>query len=214
MKLDWFIIIATSFLIVSCGGSIDPERPMLSIKVHDCDVYEVSEFSSNVYVVISQECISSSYEINVSYGDEVRVIKLSLQHAESLKIADRNYKISLFKENTWRKIENPNSWSQRDGAGALVFNGKIFLLGGWNHETVVNEVWVSDNLFEWSRLPDAPWQARHGAGWVVHNGKIYVVGGDLIDDVWSSPDGTNWKLETSQAPFGQRYTPITSSTGE
>jgi hypothetical protein len=212
--LHWLVAIVISSFLVSCGGSINSEKPPLFIKVRDCEKYEVAGFSSNIYVTVGRECISPSYEIEISRGDDVRVVRLSLQSTESLIIKNLYYKLSLFKENTWRKIENPDSWSHRDGAGAVVINEKIYLLGGWNHETVVNEVWISDDLFEWKQLPNAPWQARHGAGWLVHKGKIFVVGGDLIDDVWSSPDGINWKLETSQAPFGQRYTPIASSTGE
>lgn len=208
------IAVIAFFFLVSCGGSNSPEKLALSINIRDCGRYEIADFSSNVYVTIGQECIYPSYEIDISHGDDVHVVRLSLQSTENLNIENHKYKFSLFKEKTWRKIENPNSWSARDGAGAVVFNGKVYLLGGWNHEAVTNEVWITEDLFEWSRLPDAPWQARHGAGWVVHKGKIYVIGGDLIDDVWSSPDGSNWKLETNQAPFGQRYTPIATSTGE
>lgn len=61
---------------------------------------------------------------------------------------------------------------------------------------------------------NAPWPRRHGAAWVVHRNRLYVIGGDLIDDVWSSADGVNWRLERAIAPFGKRYTPMGVSDGE
>ncbi len=177
MRLHWLIVVAINFLIVGCVGSIDAEKPTLIAKIRGCSVYEISEFSSNVYIVISQECASPSYEIQILNGDDVSVLELSLQDTKGLNIAGRNYKISLFKENIWRKIENSDSWSHRDGAGVVVFNGKIYLLGGWNHETTVNEVWVSDDLFEWTQLPNSPWPPRHGAGWLTHKGKSMLLAG-------------------------------------
>jgi hypothetical protein len=212
MKLLFIILI--NLVLVACGGVNNLKQPSLLIKVHNCSLYEQSESSSNIYIVLGDACKSDSYEVGISYGDNIQVVKLNLEKEFIVNISNKRYKLTLVKENSWRKIENLKSWSHRDGAGALLFNGKIYLLGGWNHKEVVNEVWVTDDLLNWTQLPNAPWQARHLAGWVVHNQKMYVIGGDLIADVWSSTDGRNWKLETSSAPFGERYAPIAQSVGE
>jgi hypothetical protein len=121
--------------------------------------------------------------------------------------------ISLFQQGQWRSLPNTSSWTPRDGAGLLVLNGKLFLLGGWMYGPVTNEVWTTSDLHTWQSLGNAPWQARHGAAWLVHDNRLWVIGGDLIDDVWSSADGVIWRLEALRAPFGKRYTPNAVSLG-
>ena len=95
----------------------------------------------------------------------------------------------------------------RDGAGAVVFKGEMWLLGGWAHGPVMSDVWKSKNGVDWEYVTDAPWPGRHQFGAVVFKEKIWVVGGDLLSDVWSSPDGVTWSLETDNAPWGGRYAP-------
>jgi hypothetical protein len=106
----------------------------------------------------------------------------------------------------WKRHSDPG-WTGRDGAGLLVLQDELYLLGGWLYGPMSSEVWRTHDLSVWEYLGDAPWPGRHGAGWVVHDERLWVIGGDLHSDVWSSPDGTHWTLETGDAPFGPRYTP-------
>lgn len=102
----------------------------------------------------------------------------------------------------------------RDGVGALAFNGKMYLLGGWNPNylpVTCNEVWSSEDGTNWTWVTDAPWPPRHDAGWAVYNNKLWVVGGDHLtgnyqNDVWSSSDGVNWELVTDTVPWANRAT--------
>jgi hypothetical protein len=102
----------------------------------------------------------------------------------------------------------------RDGVGALAFNGKMWLLGGWNPDyqpATCSEVWCSEDGINWTWVTDAPWQRRHDAGWAVYDNKMWVVGGDHItgsyqNDVWSSSDGLNWELVTDSVPWANRAT--------
>jgi len=50
----------------------------------------------------------------------------------------------------WVKVTDNANFAPRDGAGALVFNGRMYLLGGWNPRDKINfpkicnsEVWSS-----------------------------------------------------------------------
>lgn len=95
----------------------------------------------------------------------------------------------------------------RDGAGAVVFKGEMWLLGGWAHGPLVSDIWKSKNGVDWEHVTDAPWPGRHQFGAVVFNNKIWVIGGDLHSDVWNSDDGINWNLVTDHAPWGERYSP-------
>lgn len=186
------------------------------INISNCSKYRYSDTGRLIYVVVGEVCVTEAplgvkislegeeYKYNLSVGEELILPSLS-------GLTGR--RIEFIKENSWREISNMNAWSPRDGAGLLYLNGYLYLIGGWNYETVVSEVWRTDNLIDWERLPDGPWEARHGAGWVVHDKKLWVVGGDLIPDVWSSSDGIVWDNNTFSAPFGKRYTPSVVSDG-
>ena len=102
----------------------------------------------------------------------------------------------------------------RDGAGALVFQNKMWMLGGWNPANVLptnDQVWSSSDGSNWSFVCTAPWERRHMAGWLVYDNRLWVVGGDnnsghYQNDVWSSADGLNWVQETNSVPWADRAT--------
>ena len=109
------------------------------------------------------------------------------------------------------------AFAGRDGAGALVFNDRMWLLGGWNPGDRVNfpevcnsEVWSSEDGVHWTEVcAEAPWEGRHTAGYAVHAGRMWIVGGDsnqghYQNDVWASTDGINWALVTDDVPWGDR----------
>lgn len=112
-------------------------------------------------------------------------------------------------EKSWTSSEAP--WLQRDGAGLLALGDYIYMLGGWLHGPVTSEVWRTSDLKNWELIAVAPWAPRHGSAWLVHDNRLWVIGGDLYSDVWSSPNGIDWVLETEIAPFGPRYTPNAAS---
>jgi hypothetical protein len=102
----------------------------------------------------------------------------------------------------------------RDGAGALVFQDKMWLLGGWNPPNTPvcnNQVWSSSDGLNWVLVTDAPWEGRHDAGYAVYDNKLWVIGGDrntghYQNNVWSSVDGLNWELVTDSVPWANRAT--------
>jgi Concanavalin A-like lectin/glucanases superfamily len=106
------------------------------------------------------------------------------------------------------------SYPGRDGAGALSFQGKMWLLGGWNggYAPATNsEVWSSTDGLNWTRVTVAPWERRHDAGYAVLNDRMWIVGGDrntghYQNDVWSSADGVNWQQVTDDVPWANRAT--------
>jgi len=115
----------------------------------------------------------------------------------------------------WVNVTTSAAYAPRDGAGALVFQGRMWLLGGWNPGDKVhfpricnNEVWSSADGATWilekpnTFLDDqfdatADWEGRHTAGYVTYKDKMWIVGGDVNqghyhDDVWNSADGKTW----------------------
>ena len=102
----------------------------------------------------------------------------------------------------------------RDGVGPLTFEGKMWLLGGWNplmQPLTCSEVWSSPDGINWTFVTNAPWERRHDAGYAVLNGRMWIVGGDkntghYQNNVWSSADGLNWELVTDNVPWANRAT--------
>mgnify|MGYP001574447788 CR=1 FL=1 len=117
----------------------------------------------------------------------------------------------------WTKVTDQAAFAPRDGAGALVFKNRMWLLGGWNPGDKIHfpkicnsEVWSSAEGAQWKlENPQAPWEGRHTAGYVVHRGKMWIVGGDgnqghYQNDVWNSADGVKWEQVADNVPWGPR----------
>lgn len=63
-------------------------------------------------------------------------------------------------------------------------------------------------LATWTQLAQASaWSPRDSQGEAVFRGRIWILGGwtarnqPILQDVWSSPDGVEWRLECEQAPW-------------
>jgi hypothetical protein len=59
----------------------------------------------------------------------------------------------------------------------------------------------------WERVRRPPWAARAGAKAVVFRDRLFLIGGGEIDgpalnDVWSTPDGIEWRRETASIAEG------------
>jgi len=132
-------------------------------------------------------------------------------------------------EYKWVQVTAEADFAPRDGAGALTFNGRMWLLGGWNPEdkehfprVCNNEVWSSKDGADW-RLEkpgtfgsdwfdrDTDWEGRHCAGYAVFQDKMWIVGGDSNQDhyqydVWNSADGRTWTHVNKgrDVPWGPR----------
>ncbi|MHB0936174.1 MAG: Kelch repeat-containing protein [Armatimonadota bacterium] len=117
----------------------------------------------------------------------------------------------------WTNITDQASFAARDGAGALVFNRKMWLLGGWNpgdkqHFPKIcnSEVWSSVDGKDWTlELLQAPWEGRHTAGYVVFKDRMWIVGGDCNQghyqpDVWNTADGVHWDKIADNVPWNPR----------
>ena len=117
----------------------------------------------------------------------------------------------------WIEVTANAAFAPRDGAGALVHDGRMWLLGGWNpldpvhFPSVTNsEVWSSVDGATWTlEVLAAPWEGRHVAGYVTFGGRLWVLGGDpnrghYQRDIWSSANGRDWTREVEVAPWTER----------
>jgi hypothetical protein len=116
-------------------------------------------------------------------------------------------------------MEGQAPFVPHDAAGALVYNGLMWLIGGWHPKlyapmVTTNEVWNSADGAHWRLVkpntyipgkynPLTQWEGRHMAGWVVFNNKMWIVGGDNNSghyqrDIWNSSDGITWQKVTDK----------------
>ena len=110
---------------------------------------------------------------------------------------------------TWRedKANNSAGWSARWYHQALVHNGRMYVLGGYDK----SDVWSSSDGSSWRFEGDAAWGPRHLYQAVSHAGRLYVLGGiqganftNRTNDVWSSLDGRSWEKANNNAFWTKR----------
>jgi hypothetical protein len=117
---------------------------------------------------------------------------------------------------TWTQVQPTGPMWQPRGViwGAVVFNGRMWVLGGGTYGTpqnVYNDVWSSADGVNWTRvIADAPWQPRIYHDITVYDGRMWVVGGHAangdgnLSDVWSSADGVKW-TQVPNTPWLARH---------
>ena len=112
------------------------------------------------------------------------------------------------------KASGSNKWKARDSHTSVVFNNKIWVMGGYDGSNR-NDVWSSTDGKTWTQVnAAADWKARRGHTSVRFKGKIWVMGGtdvtDYFNDVWSSPDGKTWTQVDAAADWKARayYTSV------
>ena len=103
-------------------------------------------------------------------------------------------------------IENA-PFSVTKGHTSVVFNNKMWVLGGYDGTSYSNDVWYSTDGINWTKVA-TPFSGRSEHTSVVFDGKIWVIGGydgvSNLHDVWSSTDGINWIQVTSGPDFAKR----------
>lgn len=114
----------------------------------------------------------------------------------------------------WTQVTDSAGWSPRAYHQAVVFDDKIWLLGGGNYVPdyqALNDVWNSEDGVHWNQVtPAAPWGPRLWFSSVVYRNRIFVLGGwqkerDNYGDVWYSKDGKIWKELQSEVIWKARH---------
>jgi len=110
--------------------------------------------------------------------------------------------------------------------GSVVFQGRLWVLGGGSYATTnpdcgnvgSSEVWSWDGVdgHAWVEATvAAPWTPRIYHGVFVFDNQMWVMAGvhndrggaEMLCDVWSSPDGVNWTAVANPAPWSGRHAP-------
>jgi hypothetical protein len=122
---------------------------------------------------------------------------------------------SLFAQMTWTEATASAEWHRRCAAGAVVFDNKVWVMGGdsttlWGSHGfgMLNDVWYSTDGAHWTLATDSAEWARRMSTPLVFDGKMWVLGGfcdsGFKNDVWYSTDGAHWTLATDSAGWHKR----------
>ncbi|MGY5847132.1 Kelch repeat-containing protein [Salegentibacter sp. HM20] len=109
----------------------------------------------------------------------------------------------------WTEVTNSSNFSKRFGQGVVVFQNKMWMVGGFDGE-YLNDVWSSEDGKNWNQIAaSTPFSGRVSHSLTILNNKLWLIGGrdaegNRKNDVWSSEDGINWNEVTNNAPFTPR----------
>lgn len=152
--------------------------------------------------------LNSGYQRYVQFKDSIYALGTMEGNYTNMRLSSRIARTTDFKK--WEVLAQISQLPARVFYGAVVFNGKIWLLGGFDGKDYYNDVWNSSDAVHWARVTEhAPWSQRNVPTAVVFNNRIWLIGGGVIDgtpkinekegsEIWSSVDGVTWTRVTDQ----------------
>nr|WP_319375087.1 hypothetical protein [uncultured Methanoregula sp.] len=135
----------------------------------------------------------------------------------------------------WTRVTDNAAFGPRYGKGVAVLNNRLWLIGGTGDSDYTDlatgytyldeggseDVWSSEDGKTWNLVTsEAPFGRLELTSVATFDHKLWIVGGGLwqtmlqrtkktypyaYNEVWSSPDGKNWTLETGDAGFSPRF---------
>lgn len=145
---------------------------------------------------------NTAYQKYVQFNDAIYALGTMEGNYLNLKLGSRITKTSDLKK--WEVVAEKSELPARVFYGSVAFDGKMWLMGGFDGKNYYHDVWNSTDGVHWRRVVNqAPWAARCNPTCIVFNNKLWLLGGGVIDgpgfnDVWSSTDGINWKRATDK----------------
>jgi len=109
----------------------------------------------------------------------------------------------------WSEVTDTNIIFERNFMSSATYDGKMWLMGGYDYINFNNDVWNSTDGLNWSQVTDnALWSGRWLHSSLNFNNKLWVIGGQNIsgglNDIWNSTDGLNWSQVTDNALWSKR----------
>jgi len=110
----------------------------------------------------------------------------------------------------WVCVTANAPWSGRSTHQSIIFDEKMWVIGGTAGGQDLDDVWCSADGVNWTRVAlHAGWPARGRHRCLVFDGEMWVLGGSsqgavTMNDVWRSSDGSNWVQVTAHAAWTPR----------
>jgi len=101
----------------------------------------------------------------------------------------------------WTEATGNAAFSPRWLLSSVVYDNKMWVIGGASPSSSLNDVWSSSDGINWTYATlNAGFSPRAYQTAVVYNNYMWVIGSSSLNDVWRSSDGINW-TETSNGAF-------------
>jgi hypothetical protein len=116
----------------------------------------------------------------------------------------------------WVKVTDQAGWKARDSQGEVVFNDRLWIMGGWfdSYSSPPRDVWSTADGKTWRLVQQtAAWKHSDLPMTTAFDGKMWLMGGwyngrlkdhSASNEVWSSTDGKDWKQATARAAWSPR----------
>jgi hypothetical protein len=98
----------------------------------------------------------------------------------------------------WEQVTENAPWHERLWFSSVVYQGRIWVLGGWSNNPAKNwgDVWSSSDGKTWTELKSRQiWKARHEHSAFVFKDRLWIAGGHaqpLSREVWSLEIPKGW----------------------
>jgi hypothetical protein len=116
----------------------------------------------------------------------------------------------------WVKVTEQAAWQPRDSSGEMVYQDRLWILGGWfdSFAAPPRDVWSSADGKNWQLVTqEAPWKHSDLGMTLVFADKMWFMGGwyngrlpghSASSEAWSSSDGKTWEQATAKAGWSPR----------
>ena len=113
----------------------------------------------------------------------------------------------------WKQVVRNAPWKERRGHGTVVFQNKLWVMGGSissgrrdkTPTQALNDVWSSVDGVNWVQATaNAPWSPRECSNAFIFKDRIWIIGAPGMREVWSSENGRDWVRVADNAEFGFR----------
>jgi N-acetylneuraminic acid mutarotase len=109
----------------------------------------------------------------------------------------------------WTEATGHAGFPPRADHSTVSFEGKLWVIAGWDGNTYFNDIWYSSDGVTWTRVPGRTlFSLRVGQRSAVYDDKIWLTGGrffsTFLNEVWYTSDGMDWKEVGNSTPFSPR----------
>ena len=101
--------------------------------------------------------------------------------------------------NNWVQATDDAVWSARDTHTSLVYDNKMWVLGGYDGSNDKNDVWYSSNGINWMQATASAAWHRSSHTSLVYDNKMWVLGADgMLEMMYgiAQMESTGSKLQT------------------
>ncbi len=206
--------------IALSNSVIDEEQPAGLLVGTFTTTDRDSNVGGHIYSLVSGDSSqdNSKFSIRAANLYTLEALDFESQPSYTIRVLSKDnfgatfeqvFVINVNNVSRWALATSNAAWPGRRGHASLVFDNKMWVMGGINENIVdndaLNDVWSSSDGVAWTQVQGiAAWPARRTFGSVVYRDSLWVIGGvdtnfDTRNDVWASADGVDWVLKTANS---------------